>query len=271
VLGLFTVAGLAYWGHMYRSAPQWAIAIAAVAALGSLLLAWGNLRHVAQLSGAVTEAEADSRRRELAASERVQEYAALLAETSSALARQVDEIRLPLHILLANHFGDLNENQEEMLAAAKSAAEAAAVELERLKEIADLDRGALRLRREPIRIATLLDGLRPILQADAERTRVTVVIDVDPRLPRVAGDRVRLQEALAILLRHAVRQAVPGTKLLIAAACDGSDVSIDLGDAAATTLDADVALARRVILAHGGRLEPRAGGTRLRLPAAPPL
>ena len=145
------MAALAYWGHMYRSAPGWVVAAAAVAALGSLVLAWRNTRYVARrierlvggwrlavvqappgaprsdeldsieavvdrLSGAVTEAEAGSRRREAAASERVQEYAALLAEATSALSRQLDEVRLPLHILLENHFGQLNENQEEMLA-----------------------------------------------------------------------------------------------------------------------------------------------------------
>ena len=223
ILGLFTVAALAYWGHMYRSAPAWVVVAAAVAALGSLVLAWQNTRYVARrierlvgsggghpagsrsalaavrdaarpsaalsrdeldsieavvdrLSGAVTEAEAGSRRREAAASERVQEYASLLAEAASALSRQLDEVRLPLHILLENHFGQLNENQEEMLAGARAAAEAADVELRQLRDIADLDRGALSLRRDQVRLGDLLRALKPQLEAESERAGIWFVM-----------------------------------------------------------------------------------------------
>ena len=48
IVGLLTVAGLAYWGNMYRAAPEWVVVAAAVAALGSLFLAWRNTRYVAR-------------------------------------------------------------------------------------------------------------------------------------------------------------------------------------------------------------------------------
>ena len=293
ILGLFTVAALAYWGHMYRSAPGWVVAAAAVAAVGSLILAWRNTRYVARrlerlvgrpspagtpdeldsieavvdrLSGAVTEAEAGSRRREVAASQRVQEYAALLAEAASALSRQLDEVRLPLHILLENHFGPLNENQEEMLAGAHTAAEAADVELRRLRDIADLDRGALSLRREQVRIGELLRALKPQLEADGARAGVTIALDVAPGLPRVAGDRVRLQEALERLLRYLVRHATPGNAIAIAAVAEQGEIRLTVEGGPSLTLDADVALARRIILAHGGTLDDQASRTRVTFP-----
>ena len=62
-------------------------------------------------------------------------------------ARQLDEIRMPLHILLENRFGDLNDNQEEMLATARTAADDAQALLERLRQVADVDRGTLRFGR----------------------------------------------------------------------------------------------------------------------------
>ncbi len=127
------------------------------------------------------------RRTGSATEERLQEYAALLAEAASAVARHLDEVRLPIHILLENHFGQLNENQEEMLAAARAAAEAASVELGRLREIAELDRGVLNFRRDRVRVGDLLRALEPQLEADGERTGVRVSIDVQPDSRRWQG------------------------------------------------------------------------------------
>lgn len=313
IVGLFTVAALAYWGHMYRAAPEWVILVAAVAAVGSLVIAWQNTRYVARrierlagpgvdqgtrsrspfravrdvtlpqlnasrdeidsiedvvdrLSSAVSVAEADSQQREAAASERVQEYAALLAEAASAVTRQLEEVRLPLHILLENHFGQLNENQEEMLAAARTATEAAGIELGRLRDIASLDRGTLDIRREQVRLGELLQALRPQLQADGERAGVRLTVDIMPGLPRVAGDRIRLQQALELLLRHLVRHAAPGNTLGITASRVDDDFLLTVDHGPAPALDADIALARRIILAHRGSLEHQDGCTRITLP-----
>jgi signal transduction histidine kinase len=313
IIGLFTVAALAYWGRVDRSAPQWLIAVTAVGAVLSLAVAWQNTRYVARrierlagseghttggarsplsvmrnaalpragsspdeidsienvvdrLSNAVTVAEAGRREREAAASERVQEYAALLAEAASAVARQLDEVRLPIHILLENHFGQLNENQEEMLAGARAAAEAAGTELARLRQIAELDRGALSFRRDRVRVGDLLTALGPQLKADGERAGVQVTIDVLPGLPPVAGDRVRLQEALELLLRHLVRHELPGGAVTISAGHDKKEIAIGVKHGPAPMLDANVALAQRIILAHGGRMEEQDGGMTIFLP-----
>lgn len=316
IIGLFTLAGLAYWGHLYRAAPGWVVVVAAVAAVGSLIIAWQNTRFVARrierlaggrgvdsvsglspfevvrnaaapkagtspdeldsieevvdrLSGAVSVAEAGGRRREAAASQRVEEYAVLLSEATAAMMRQLDEVRLPLHILLDSPFGQLNENQLEMLEAARAAAEAAEVELRRLQEVAQLDQGALSLRRDRVRIAEVLQSLRPQLQADAERGGVQVTLEMLPGLPHVAGDRVRLQEALDLLLRHLVRHASAGASIAISARSAGGMILVEVLGGPSPTLDADIALARRVILAHGGVIEEQPGQTTLRFPAFP--
>jgi signal transduction histidine kinase len=201
------------------------------------------------------------------ADERLQEYAVLLAEATAAVSRHLDEVRLPIHILLENQFGQLNENQEEMLASARAAAEAAGLELSRLREIADLDRGALNLRRDRVRVGDLLQALRPQLTADGERAGVEVAVDVLPGLPPVAGDRVRLQEALDLLLRHLVRHALPGASVAIGARQERSDIVVDVKHGAAPLLDANWALGHRIIGAHGGRIEARDDVVSIVLPA----
>jgi signal transduction histidine kinase len=308
ILGVFTVAGLAYWGAFHRAAPEWVVVVAAVSAVGSLILAWQNTRYVAQrierlagaraprepaslsplgvvrnaalpragaapdeldsieevvdhLSSAVSVAQAGGEARERAAAERVQEYAVLLDEASAAVRRQLDEARVPLHILLEHHFGPLNDNQEEMLEAARTGTDAAETELARLQEIAQLDRGALHVRRDPIRMADLLRSLGPQLEADGAKVGVTLSIDTMPGLPRIAGDRVRLQQALELLLRHLVRHATPGAALVLATDVEGGLMRVVVRHAQPPTLDADVALARRIIQAHGGRIDINEDGT----------
>ncbi len=58
----------------------------------------------------------------LGASQHIADYATILSEAIAALSARIDEIRLPLHVLAENHFGELNDNQEEMIRAARAAA-----------------------------------------------------------------------------------------------------------------------------------------------------
>ena len=47
VVGLFTVAGLAYWGQYAHTAPQLVVWAAAAATILSLAVAWWNTSYVA--------------------------------------------------------------------------------------------------------------------------------------------------------------------------------------------------------------------------------
>lgn len=314
ILGVFTVAGLAYWGAFHRAAPEWVVAVAAVSAVGSLVLAWQNTRYVARrierlagtrakaaehsplgvvrsvalpktasspdeidsieqvvdhLNSAVSVAQAGGEQRERAADERMQEYALLLDEGSTAVRRQLDEARLALHILLEHHFGTLNDSQDEMLTAARAAMDAAEREMARMQDIARLDRGAPHTRRDSIRVADLLRGLRPQLEAEGTKHGVTVTLDLQPGLRAVVGDRIRLQQALELLLLHLVRHATPGQALSMTAENETGSVRVSVLNGRAPTLDADVGLARRIIEAHGGRIDVAEDRTSVMLPSGP--
>jgi signal transduction histidine kinase len=294
VVGLFTVAGLAYWGQYAHSAPQMVVWAAGAATVFSLAVAWWNTRYVAQrverlasgkgdeevdeldvieqrvesLGEAATAAKADAARAAEDAGRRNIEYATLLAEAATSASKQLAEARLSLHVLQDNHFGELNDNQEEMIGAAREATEAAEVELNHLREIADIDRGALTLRRDLVKPGELIKSLLPILNAQATRQGVRILSELEPALPRVVGDRGRLQDALGLILKDAVRYAIPGTSVSIHAASEPTRIMIIVNHGSPHSYTGDVALADRLIAAQGGSVTHQPEGTTISLERA---
>lgn len=273
-VGLLTVVGLAYWGQYQRQAPHFAVIAAAIALGVSVVLALRNARYLAQSIerlAVVSESEpatdelrsiersvgqlmaerAEGSRRERDAESERRELASLLSDASSSANAAIDEIRLPLHILLENRFGDLNENQEEMLGSAQAAAENASALMQRLHLTADLYQGGVELRRDPLRVDDVIRGLLPTLESAGETRGVKVSADIAPALPRVAGDRTYLNKALSILLRSAVDRTADGAEVRIAveAVSGGVRVSIVHGTGAMAPLER--ALVRQLTRAMG--------------------
>ena len=316
ILGVFTVAGLAYWGEYGRQAPHVLVITAVIASVASLIMTWMNTQYVAKrvnrlaegtpheggsgafrlrdvadavtgraistgtrdeldrieqtvdrLSGELERVRTERNVSQAESSERIREYTKLLADATGDAMKQLDEARLPLHILLDNKFGDLNENQEEMLAASRSAVEQADLRLRRLREIVDLDAGRVPLRRDAVRTGDLITSLLPGLNAQGQESGVEVTADLAPALPRVTGDRAKLQEACGLLLSDRVRALPPGSRVSISAEPSGDVVKIDVkhpGGVGST--GADTALARRLIAAIGGTVEDHDGITTITLP-----
>jgi hypothetical protein len=214
-------------------------------------------RAVDRLSSAVELAEASRADRERLFEQRARDYARLLASVAEGAARQLDEVRLPLHILLENHFGELNENQEEMLGAARTAAEAADADMVSLRQIAELDLGTRPLRQDRVKPSELIDAIRPMLLAAAEAAEVTVEFDIAPLLPALIGDRARLQEALVTLLRGAIESASRESRLRVHADRDGPIIHFTISGGGEAPVSVRGAAATRVVQAHGGTVERR--------------
>ncbi len=295
VLGVLTVAGLAYWGEYARAAPEIVVIIAALAAVGSLVMAWYNTRYVAQriaqlaakvevksgldeldaietvvdrYTSALREAEQRRAKAQAAADTRIREHGELMSQVASTVSKGIDEIRLPLYILLENRFGDLNDNQEEMLESARTAAEQVNTDADRLAEIGALDRGALTLRSDRVHVADVIQSLRPTVDSEGARAGVRVEVDIEPALPPVTGDRGRLQEALALVLADSVRRTPSGGKVRIVIGAKGHAISIVVEHGAPPAPDVASALAQRLIEAHGATFERSPGQISVNLPVA---
>ena len=224
-------------------------------------------RAVDRLSTQVELAEATRADRDRMFEQRARDYATLLASVADVAARRLEEVRLPLHILLENRFGELNENQEEMLGAARTAAEAADADLLGLRQIAELDLGTRVMRRDRVTPSDLIEAIRPMLMAAAAAANVTLELDVAPLLPAISGDRARLQEALVTLLRGSIEAASPEAHVHLRVERDAGTIRFDVSGGADAPATVGWAVAARVVQAHLGRVERREDGVEIQLPS----
>jgi K+-sensing histidine kinase KdpD len=304
LLGVFTVVGLAYWGQYARAAPVWIVVVAAIATIASFVAAWSNARYVTSrverlastralgapdqttqrhdeletietvvhhLSTAMDEAAAVRQAERHALRDQQRAYGDLLAVASRDALQRLDEIRLPLHILRENHFGDLNENQEEMLGSARTATEQAGDAFQRLEEIGNIDQGASVMRRDRVRPGDLIAGFLPALVAEGQQKQIRVSAEVAPAIQAIPGDRGRLQSALGLLLQDCLRRSAADGDAQITVDLEGRNVlfAVRHGDGAPEPIAA--ALGQRIVAAHGGSVVERvvASGkrvTEIRLP-----
>lgn len=193
-------------------------------------------------------------------------YARLVEKAADDVVARLDDVRLPLHILLDNHFGELNENQEEMLGAARQAAERADLDARRLRDIAQLDLGELPLRKDVVRFAELLGTILPGITAAGAAGGVQINTLVAPAIPTFLGDRERLQEALDLLIRDAVKQRTSGESLHVSAEPVAGELRILIAGEMNDPFGAGSALAQRIIYAHGGQLTRDTDGIAVHLP-----
>jgi len=304
VLGVLVVAGLGYWGQYAHRVPYLVLIVAALASVATLVLAWVNARYVAlrverlaggesanpvsvsthglprsdeldtietvvdRLSSAVVLAESGRAEKEKESLERARDYATLMASVAEDVTKRIEEIRLPLHILLENRFGELNENQEEMLETARTAADGADAEVVAMQRLADLDRGARTLRHDRILPGDMMKALLPTLQAQAEKQDRLLHVDIEPLIPAIWGDQPQLQEALSTLLSESIARAQTSEIALRLTKTEGAcEVRVSGGGALPRTVR--TALAMRFIGAMGGRVDGLPGELRIVLCETP--
>lgn len=94
------------------------------------------------------------------------------------------------------------------------------------------------------------------------------MVDLEPALPRVRGDRTHLQEALLIMLTAAVRAAADGAQLRLEGGRVGDLVRLTLAPGTASPTQMDRAVAARIITVMGGHLDTTAAELRIELQMA---
>jgi signal transduction histidine kinase len=214
-------------------------------------------RAVGSLGSALSASEAERARTNAEAAARLRDQATMLAGVVSDAIAQLDGVRLPLQILLESPFGELNENQEELLRDARAASDAIDVGLRRLGQVADVDRDALPVQHELVQVNDVVRSVLPLARAAAERRGARTEAALEPGLPRVLGDRTRLAQALALFVTDAAEATGPESPLMITTVRDGSHALIRISPPHQHAAEPDgttaLILASRLIGAQGGR------------------
>ncbi len=168
-----------------------------------------------------------------------------------------------------------------------------------LLDLTAISAGKLVLKREPLDLHELVPAVCDILREDAERRRVTFDIRLDAPSSRLVGDAARLQQVLWNLLRNAIKFSHDGGRVALrtrvaagwlVVECQDHGIGIPAqalphifspfrqasGDVVQQFggLGLGLAIARGIVLDHGGTIEAESAGhdqgatLRIRLPLA---
>jgi signal transduction histidine kinase len=216
------------------------------------------------------------------------------------LSLTVHEFRTPMTVvagyirmLLKDRAGPLSDPQRRLLEEAEKSCTRLSALLAEVSDLSNLEAGTMAFNRQPAELQVLLRGAVDQLPDLPDRT-VNVDLEVDDRPAPLRADAPRLQTALASVLAALRREIVLSDRMLVrgrpAEADDAKGYEIVIGDV--PTIEAleqarpadlpvfdewrggsglSLAVARRVIGAHGGRVwsapEGHKSGARIVLPA----
>lgn len=149
--------------------------------------------------------------------------------------------------------------------------------VQELLDLARLESGRETLAIAPVSVVSLVAGAARRLAAQAERAGLRLVLAVPSDLPPVLVDRERIERVLINLLHNAIKFTPPGGQVTISACRTGEWVVVAVADTGVGIAPEDLpriferfykadrsratsgaglglAIARHIVLAHGGRI-----------------
>ncbi len=193
-------------------------------------------------------------------------YGSALADAIGSAERALTEARMPIHILLTTQFGNLNDNQEEMIGAAASALARTAQELSALRALVETDRRVAATRDGPVRVGDIVRALLPELRDQAARSGASIELSIDPGLPKGRGDDSQLRDAIRLALIDDIRFATPGSLVEVTVTATASEIVVGVCSGARRSVSSSLLLADRMLCAQGARLELGDGHTIIGIP-----
>ncbi len=150
------------------------------------------------------------------------------------IADVAHELRTPITVLRAavEGFEDgVIEPTPENLSALKDKIHLTARLIDDLQQLALADMGRLSLQTETFPLRDVVADIAGLIGPQIEDAGTRLSVAVPPDLPRVSGDRHRIQQVLLNLLANAIRHTPPGGEILVTAqVAEGGMVEVSVCD-----------------------------------------
>jgi PAS domain S-box-containing protein len=128
-----------------------------------------------------------------------------LSTISHELRTPLTSILSTFELLLQNSLGVLNKDQREFINLSKDQSEFLLEMIENLLDLSALESQQIGLMKEPIELQAIASETSAAARKIAEAKGLGLYLDVEPDLPKIMGDKRKIEQTLNILLSNALK------------------------------------------------------------------
>ena len=154
----------------------------------------------------------------------------LVATVAHEFRTPLTSLRMAIHLLAEQAVGPLNEQQMDLVAAAREECERLQGIVDDLLDLARIRSGRLELHPRQVSTELLLEEAREATRDAAEKRHVQIEVTVEPGAEVVTADPDRINLALTNLLTNAIRHGPPDRPVLVRARRGDGGVRIEVRD-----------------------------------------
>jgi PAS domain S-box-containing protein len=153
-----------------------------------------------------------------------------IATASHELRTPLTSIRGYIDLLLLGTLGQLTPAQADFLKVVKNNIARIVELIDDLLDISKVEAGEIRLRREPVDVAEVLHEVGQALYSQFTERSISLAIDVQPDLPPIMADRLRLRQIVVNLVSNACKYTPPGGHVDVVLRNGGDQLRVDVHD-----------------------------------------